>query len=298
MKAFGIPREWLSPLFLLVVLPGLLSRPAGAGESVTVPFSLGPRGHILVSVTLSDDVTRQFALDTAAGKCVISPEVARDLECEPLAGSAVVVGETGRGEFGTVRLDGVALGGRTLSGLPAVVQDLQGISQGRFTLDGILGAPFLREFDLRIDFPAGTVTLFDPATEADCPVCPAAAVPVGIEVRDQGHILVPAGIGETDLTGLLDTGSGHSGINSIAARDLEVELPDPPPSGHGFGILAGPIRVGDQVILDQGPLAVMDRPDIFSAFDLVNRPRILMGTNLFRGRVLSISYSTLRLWVE
>ena len=278
---------------LLSILPVL-----AAAEPVPVPFTLSPRGHIMVPVELADGQTRTFLLDTAAGSFLIAPQVARELGLEPLDETMSVVGKTGQRDLDLVVLDGVSLGGQSRDGLRAAVEEVGSIPGEGVTCDGILGAAFLRQFDVRIDFAANTVTLFDPATDDHCPVCPAEATPVPIEIHEQGHILLPAGIGDLDLTGLLDTGSGHSGVNTRVTDALGVDLPDPPPGGHGLGIETGPIRIGEQVIVDRGPLMVMDRADIFAAFDLVDKPRMLVGTDLLAGRVLSISYATRHLYVE
>ena len=53
---------------------------------------------------------------------------------------------------------------------------------------------------------------------------------------------------------------------------------------------ARPIRAGEVVLQETAQLAVVDRADIFEAFGLANQPRMLMGTNLLKNRVLSISY--------
>lgn len=283
----------------LAVLLALDAPAAGAGDAaLAVPFTRSPRGHVLVPVTLSDGVPRSFVLDTAAGSCVISPEVARALGGAPRGGRATVVGEAGRREQDVVTLERVTFGGRSLDGVPAIVQDLSGISAGAFAFDGILGAPFLRPFDVRIDFANDRVTLFAPGAGAECPVCPPASSGVAIEIREQGHVLLPASVAGVNVTALLDTGAGHSGINSLAAKALGVELPDVPANGHGLGILAGPIRVGERTLQEQAPLRVMDREDIFAPLGLADRPRLLLGTDLLAGRVLSISYGTGRLFLE
>ena len=104
------------------------------------------------------------------------------------------------------------------------------------------------------------------------------------------------------MTGMLDTGSGHSGINRLAAGSLGLDIPKPEssvgPYGHGFGIQGGPIKAGEVVLQETAQLAVVDRADIFEAFGLANQPRMLMGTNLLKNRVLSISYGRSTLFVQ
>ncbi len=264
----------------------------GAGAAAEIPFTRSARGHVLVPVTLSDGVTRRFALDTAAGSSVIAPEVARALGAEPRGPRATLVGEAGRSEHGVATLDRVTVGDRSAAGVPVLIQAFPLDASGAAPFDGILGAPFLRRYDLRVDFLRNTVSLLDPRGG------PGDSTGVPIVIREQGHVLIPVRIGDVEVTALLDTGSGHSGINSIAARALGVELPNPAPAGHGLAILAGPIRVGDRTLRDRGQLVVMDRDDIFAPLGLADRPRLLLGTDLLGGRAITISYAEGRLFLE
>ena len=103
------------------------------------------------------------------------------------------------------------------------------------------------------------------------------------------------------MTGVLDTGSGHSGINTLAAEALGIDvskIAQPAASGHHAAILAGPINAGEVQLQEQTQLGIMDRKDIFEPLGLDTVPRILMGTNLFVGRTLSISYGLNQLFVE
>lgn len=272
--------------------------PAAAGPPTGVPFTRSPRGHILVPVTLADGITRSFALDTAAGSCVIPPDLARALGAAPREQRATLVGESGRSEHAVVTPGRVTVGDRSVDDLTALVQELPRGPAGVAPFEGILGAPFLRRFDVRIDFAQDVVTLFDPAAGDACPIRPGDSPGVPIVIREQGHILLPAGIGDVEVTALLDTGSGHSGINTLAAKELGAELPDAAPAGHGFAILAGPIRAAGRTLQERGQLAVMDRADIFGPLGLADRPRLLLGTDLLAGRVLSISYGAGLLFLE
>jgi len=274
-----------------------------AAEPVTIPFEMSPGGHILVPVTVGGSEQLLFAVDTAAGSEVIEPDVVERLGLEVSGEKAHVRGEQGDSQQDMLTLDELTVGNRSRDGIMIVVQDLEHFTQGRFEIDGILGAKFLRQFDVRFDFKKNEMTLFDIATsDENCGVCPDGATPVSFELHEQGHMLIPAAIGDTKMTGLLDTGSGHSGINSLAADALGLDIPKPVLSqgshGHGFGIQAGPIKVGEVVLQERAQLAVVDRDDMFEAFGLANKPRMLMGTNLLKDRVLSISYGRRTLFVE
>jgi hypothetical protein len=121
---------------------------------------------------------------------------------------------------------------------------------------------------------------------------------VEVEFAEQGHILLPARVGDVEVTALLDTGSGHSGVNTRVTDAMDLDLPEPPPGSHGVGIETGPVRVGSGLLRERATLLVMDRADIFSAFGLEDRPRMLLGTDLLADRVLSISYGRGQIFVE
>ncbi len=274
-----------------------------AAKPVTIPFEISPGGHIVVPVTIGGSERLSFVVDTAAGSAVIEPDVVERLGLNVSGEKVNVRGEQGDSKQDMLMLDDLRVGNRSRDGIMTVVQDLEPFTGGRFEIDGIVDAKFLRQFDVRFDFKNKEMTLFDIATsDKNCGACPVGATPVSFEVHAQGHMLIPAAIGDTSMMGFLDTGSGHSGINSLAAEALGLNIPKPDssvgPYGHGFGIEGGPIKTGEVVLQDRAQLAVVDRDDIFEDFGLASKPRMLMGTDLLKGRVLSISYGRNTLFVQ
>ncbi len=171
-----------------------------AAKPVTIPFEMSPGGHIIVPVTIGGSERLLFVVDTAAGSGVIEPDVVARLGLEVSDETVNVRGEQGdsRASQALLTLDELTVGNRSLDGITTVVQDLEHITGGRFEIDGILGAKFLRQFDVRFDFKNNEMTLFDiAASEEDCGVCPDGATPVSFEMHEQGHMLIPAAIGDT-----------------------------------------------------------------------------------------------------
>ena len=296
-----MPRS--SPSIYIAVLCCLaFASIAKAGDPVSVPFEISPRGHVMVPVTIGDSGPFLFSLDTGTGKTTVQPRVVKSLKLELSKETETVAGQHGQSEQATVILRDLSMAGATKDEIVGVSMDLDHITQDRFEMDGILGADYLQDFDIRIDFQKMEVTLFDRAESAkNCDVCPDGARAISFESRGKGHMIVPASIGETAMTGVLDTGSGHSGINSLAAEALGIDVSmigQPAASGHHATILAGPINAGEIKLQDRVQLGIMDRKDIFKPLGLDTIPRILMGTNLFEGRTLSISYGLNLLFVE
>ena len=169
-----------------------------AAKPVTIPFEMSPGGHIIVPVTIGGSERLLFVVDTAAGSGVIEPDVVARLGLEVSDETVNVRGEQGDSPQALLTLDELTVGNRSLDGITTVVQDLEHITGGRFEIDGILGAKFLRQFDVRFDFKNNEMTLFDiAASEEDCGVCPDGATPVSFEMHEQGHMLIPAAIGDT-----------------------------------------------------------------------------------------------------
>jgi len=243
-----------------------------------------------------------FILDTGAGKTTVTPALARDLGLSAVPGeSAGMRGVHGLTENPIVRIPSLGIGDVRLLDQEAVVLDLDHITQGRWQADGIIGMDLLRAFDLRVDFETKSIGLLPAATgPKDCPACPPGLAGTPFESIQTGFILLPVTVDGKPVSAVLDTGSGHSGLNTKAALSLGVELPPLPagsPRGHGFGLQTGPVRLGDQVLTERATLRVMDHP-VMEALGLSDGPSMLMGTDKFGDRTLTISYGLGKVFVE
>ena len=112
--------------------------------------------------------------------------------------------------------------------------------------------------------------------------------------------MLPATVDEKPVKALLDTGAGHSGLNSKAVAALGITLPPMPagtPAGHGLGLQAGPVTVGDSTLVARATLRVMDHP-IMEALGLANGPTMLIGTDQLADRSVTICYRLRRLFLQ
>ena len=270
-----------------------------------VPFQMSPRGHVLVPVSINGAEPMVFSLDTAAGRTSITSTAAEKLALAEIPGeTANMLGIHGLTKNPVVGIESLAVGDGEVRDQQAVVFDLDHITRGEWHVDGLLGMDFLQQFDLRLDFAARTMALLPRATgPAGCPACPAGLEGSPFETIEPGFVVLPLTVDGRQVRAVLDTGSGHSGLNGKAAEALGVELPPMPaaaPGGgqvHGFGLQTGPLRLDEQVLNERPTLRVMDHP-VMEALGLAEGPAMLMGTDQLAGRTLTISYGLGRVFVE
>jgi predicted aspartyl protease len=261
----------------------------------TLAFSTSPRGHILVPVSIEGSEPLVFVLDTGAGKTVVTPKLVDSLGLSKVSDETqTTVGVHGVTKNVMIELPPVSVGEASAAGLQAVMLDLEHITRGQWRADGILGMDFLSRFDVRLDFAASELSLFS-SSDSDgsaSGACATGADGIAFETIEPGFIVLPATVDEKPVSALLDTGSGHSGINTKAALAMGVTLPPMPAgasAGHGFGLQTGPVRVGDTLLTERTTLAVMDHP-VMESLGLADRPNMLMGTDQLAGQVLTICY--------
>lgn len=293
--AHGAPNR----LFMILtngILAFVLALPVHGSTvfSESVGFTSSPRGHVLIPVSLDGSEPLVFVLDTGAARTFVTPGLAERLELEKVPGELVsTLGTHDKSENAVVKIRSVAIGQANVADIEAIVLDLDHVTRGAWHVDGVLGMDFLRQFDVRLEFEAGLVSLYEAASDhSSCVACPAGIDGIAFRVVDPGFIVMPATVNAQPVDALLDTGSGHSGLNGSAATALGVNLPPVPtgsPPGHGFGLQTGPVRVGDAILSEQTVLHVMDHP-IMEALGLAQRPSMLMGTDQLAKRTVTISY--------
>lgn len=276
---------------------------ATSADTEPLGFTTSPRGHVLVPVSVNGSAPLIFVLDTAAGKTVVTPGIVEKLGLPKAPGEGVsTLGVKGVIEVNPeVELQSLIVGDVRVTDVRAVVLDLDHITRGNWHADGILGMDFLKQFDVRLDFGMSMVRFFPGASDrSNCVACPAGSEGIVFESIDPGFIVLRVTVGTTPVSAVLDSGSGHSGLNLKAAAAMGVSLPPLPadaPAGHGFGIQTGPVRVGDTVLTEQAPLLVMDHP-VMEALGLHDRPSMLMGTDQLKGRSVTICYKLKTLFIQ
>lgn len=289
--------------FTSALLASFIALPAHASSAFheSVGFASSPRGHVLVPVSIDGSDPLVFVLDTGAGRTSVTPSLVEKLGLEEVPGErAATLGVHGKSENPIVKIQSVAVGEVHVDDVNAIVLDLEHITRGDWHVDGILGMDFLTRFDVRLDFEAKLVSFYSAAsTRSSCVVCPEGIDGIEFETINPGFIVLPATLDAMPVSAVLDSGSGHSGINLNAATALGVNLPPTTPgtpTGHGFGLQTGPVRIGDATLSERATFHVMNHP-VMDSLGLTNRPTMLLGTDQLRDRTVTICYGLRTLFV-
>lgn len=300
-------RTHISFVLLMPLLLVSASSPAMTelGRPEVIRFETSPRGHILVAVSINESPPLTMSLDTAAGRSSMTPEAAKRLGLSGIPGESVTtLGVHGSTENPVVRIDSLSMGEQSFPGMDAVVLGLDHITRGEWKVDGILGMDILQRFDLRLDFRKKTVELHARAESRDaCSVCPEGVDGSAFETIDPGFVILPVTVDGKKVKAVLDTGSGHSGLNTKTAEALGVTIPASAARetmgahGHGLGLQTGPIALGGLVLTERTNVRVMDHPTM-EALGLADGPAMLMGTDQLTGRMVSISYGLRQIFVD
>ena len=132
-------------------------------ETVTVSVKYRSRNNmILVPVSIDGKKPADFVLDTGAGRCVIDARYFAEIsngKAPEKGGRAKVLGGGGTAHAGAARIrklrvksaDGDSVA--SIDDFPVIVMDLSHLKKAlKIPLAGILGANFLREFRVTIDY--------------------------------------------------------------------------------------------------------------------------------------------------
>jgi hypothetical protein len=297
-SALAVPRTEAPPASLPVAAPYA----APYAETPLVEDS----GRILVRVSIAGHDSLVFILDTAAGSGGISPETRDLLGLDPASGQAVqVMGATGPTTLTRMPLPPVTVAGETVDGLNAVVMDM-----ARFRRSpgppyaGILGADFLRYFDVEIDVPGGRLQLWRHREGAAPPAPPRAPANIANLARVRGFVIFDVEVGDTSARAVLDSGAHTSTLNWHAAAGAGVtrETPGLVASSVPGGISGDTVevhyhrfdRVGvEELRLPPLEMRIADLP-VYQALGFGARPAMLLGADFLRECRVFISYSQRR----
>ena len=273
----------------------------------TTPIDL-IAGHILVTVQVNGaDAT--FILDTGADRTLMSDDAVRRLGLERSGWVASTVRGLGGYEESpnalprSLRLGGVTLRRRTLNGDTSVtVGPLPVTEIAGHPIAGLLGRDFLAPFDLDMNLPARTLTLYD---VHDCRggflpwTPPYAAIPASMPIG--AALVVQVLVDGHPLRALLDTGASSSLIVApgIFRLGLTSAMLAHDPSGNASGV--GPHQVFMRrhrfAELRVGP-TVTPNPMLWVApVHVVPIVDMLLGADWLRSRHVWLSFATQQLFV-
>ena len=270
---------------------------AGPDDGIEIPFELGDRGHILVDVRVDGHGPVPFALDTGAGRTMLNRSRLGTLDLEERPSGQTVQRAHQTSGMGLVDVGAFSMGEASFGSLELGTIDLADVEGGDTTLFGVLGFDILGRFDISLDFEDGIVVLYPRAEDVGgCSVCEG-ELSVPFDLAQGTHIRFEVTISDQPISVILDTGSGRTGMNRLAAEAIGVELPPTMPGGHAPALRVGEIHMGEGSLARDVIVGVIDLP-VFQALGVADGPAMLMGTGTLAGRRVGISYGLGRISVR
>lgn len=267
------------------------------------PLSITSEGFPVAPVRVNDSGPYLLIVDTAAGASAMFPHLLEALEIDPEGGDRVSVqGASGVRQVPLHRIGPIATAGVSSEALNAVVLDTSHLFPGgqRDCL-GILGADFLLDYDVELDFAAGEMRLAGPAVNA-----PKESLP--FEHLYGRFLVIPARVNGAEVTAVVDTGARRTLLNWHAARAAGLEPGDErlvrddavrgatTDETEAWSFRAGTLEAGG-ADWRKPKLGIADLP-VFAALGLADKPAMILGVNLLTDRSLRIDYDEKRLLIS
>lgn len=229
-----------------------------------VPFRLsGPHQPLILVEALADGLGPfPFVLDTGAGLCLITPELADRLTIHDV-GFQTATGAGGPVEVRTGVLGRLALEAAVRRDIPvAITNELHRIGAAiGADLQGNIGHSFLRHYCMTLDYRRSVVVLSEPSG-SDGPSA-ADSIPFTLAHPDKPLVLVPALVnGHGPFQFAIDTGTSTTVISPRLAARLGVSLsPGSPMTGGGGAIassngVADSFQIGEVIVTDLEVMSV------------------------------------------
>jgi predicted aspartyl protease len=271
-------------LSLIAFLPA-----AAADDSFELPFTIGPRGHLIIDVSLNGKTPIPFLLDTGAGRTVLNRARLDSLGLTERPSGDTVQGAHDTFTMGLTDVASLALGETALHSLELAIMDLSHTESPDMAVYGVLGYDLFGQWDLEIDLGGEQVAFHRRAeSELACAVCSGDEV-VPFELNNGTHIQLEIVISEQSIAAILDTGSGRTGMNHLAAKAIGIDLPPSKPGAHGPALQVGALHLGDAVLARDVIVGVVDLP-VFEQLGLSDEPAMLVGTGALDGKRIGIAY--------
>lgn len=278
------------------------------GALTAVPYELEPDGRIVVEVQLNDAGPYRFAIDTAATGSFVFARARNELSLELVPGiSANVHGAVAAGTFPIVDIARLEIGRQVWPDARLIA--LPGDTSATRTLDGVLGADFLRRYAVGVAVREQLLRLYHPETVGGRSYRGWAEIP--LEPIVIGRSEEPLRYLEIEVAGrsvpaLFDLGAGVSVLNAPAARILRLAATRRDEAGEFSGAIGSePVlaRLGTQSLRTGGvrwrneTFLIADL-EIFETLQSPDRPLAILGSGLFRQRDFLIDLARDRLLVR
>lgn len=243
-----------------------------------------------------------FLVDTATSHTIVSPAM-RDRLALPVVPGPVrdVVTAAGAVRSQLYLAREIAAAGVIVEGTHVVAIDLP----RRFGIDGILGADFLWNFTVDLDFRAQTITLYPERTV----VSPPGFQRIRGQVNAHGFIVLPAAVARISTAAVLDTGAQQTVGNeriaryarasgmSITLRTIESKVTDAADQKRWAESFDFPsIKLGP-VTFFQARVMISEMR-VFDQIALSKQPALFFGMNLLAGRRFILDYGNASLWLR
>jgi predicted aspartyl protease len=294
-------RLWIAGALLTMV--GACSLPTGQLNCdlvVVAKMPLEVHNHLLVVPAGIDGRWVRLLVDSGAERTVLAADVVAKLGLE--RDQKMLTRSTGMG--GTFTTNDAIIPGLVLGG---VRFPLRRIAVGEFRFgpglaaDGLLGSDVLLAFDLDIDVPGRTLTLYRPR------VCPDVQPPwtepyarvAGVRAQ-KDRLLIPIQLDGVDGMGILDTGAQATTIGPRMAERLGLTpdslVNDPIVQHHGAGTGTREARLHRFNLLQIGPAAAPE-PVLSVLREDAGVGDALVGEDFINGRRIWLSFANREVFI-
>ncbi len=301
-------------LVLLAVLTGstgMTALPAHATQPADQPYRIDFGSRFVTAVTIDGQGPFSFVIDTASSRSLIYEHVRAKLgltKSQPDDITVYGINESAKAlpvKPAVLTVAGQDIRGLTLGVLPARPGEASGV-------DGILGIDVLSRYFVVLDRSAMRLMLLAPDSEAardyrDWP--DTALTPRPLRNIPIDFWYMTAWFGQTRFTALFDLGAGITMMNWPAAERLGVHEKDyhlPQDVQDAVRDVLGTdepaikitqltIALGSRSWNDQ--IALVANSDVFTHFNLDERPATILGAGLFRDNSLAIDFAGHRLFI-
>ena len=275
-------------LFWALFCQGVLAAECPPVRLATMKTDSLADGRIKIPVTLEGHPL-SFLVDTGGVSTTIKWEQARDLGLPVKQSLRKLTGVGGSMLNFAITGENFSIGDLRVRNRPIYVE-----TRPLADADGTLAPDILRNYDVDIDFPHGSLSLVSPDHCAD----QASSAVIAIDVAQNGHVRFPVKIDGKTIMATLDTGSTISLINMQAAASLGIYPASPQLSlvrdTGQYRLYAYPFQT-----MEIGPVSVK-YPRIAIASDSFFPglgSDLVLGMDALRQMHLTIAYGERRLYI-
>jgi predicted aspartyl protease len=288
------------PLVVLTLLAACAQAPLYDCQLTEVArMPLEVRNHLLVVPVGINGQRVSLLVDTGAERTTLSYAAAQRLGLAHDARyTTQSMGVGGASSTTDVKVDSFVLGGIRFPVTRVANAPLN--LGGGLQADGLLGADILLAFDLDIDLPGHTLTLYKRRICPDPePPWPSVEVP-RVDIK-KDRLLVPITLDGAEGTAILDTGAQGSLVGSDLARRLgltpEQMSSDPPITARGVGPGSMHAWMHQFQLLRIGTIGI-GQPRVPVMLDQVGVGDMLIGEDVLQGHRIWLSFRPAEMFIS